>query len=60
MDLSTFIAEARAWLDDHAEPLTASAHAAAWGAGSDDVQVFHDLTDDRGAPAAVPRDGLAA
>ena len=47
MDLSTFIAEARAWLDDHAERLTASAHAAEWGAGSDDVQVFHDLTDDQ-------------
>ena len=46
MDLTTFIAEARAWLDDHAAPLVASAHAADWGAGSDDVQVFHDLTDD--------------
>ena len=28
MDLSTFITEARAWLDAHAERVTASAHAA--------------------------------
>ena len=47
MDLTTFIAEARAWLDEHAEPLTASAGAAEWGAGSDDIEVFHDLTDDQ-------------
>ncbi len=46
MDLATFIDSARLWLEEHAVPLTASDHAAEWGVGDDDVEVFHDLTDD--------------
>jgi alkylation response protein AidB-like acyl-CoA dehydrogenase len=39
-----FRAEAAAWLKEHAQPRPAVSDA--WGAGSDDVSVFHDLTDD--------------
>ena len=54
-DLDQFRAAARAWLEQHAEPLpdpTASAtpgaaddedSAVVWGQGSDDVAVFHDI-----------------
>jgi len=37
-----FSAAAHAWLSDNAKPRTPPGHAA-WGAGPDDVSVFHDL-----------------
>ena len=43
MDVATFTERARAWLDEHAVPLAAPAVAIEWGAGSDEVSVFHDL-----------------
>jgi alkylation response protein AidB-like acyl-CoA dehydrogenase len=46
-DLETFRERALAWLHDNAEPRPdESAGTPAWGEGSDDVAVFHDLTDD--------------
>jgi alkylation response protein AidB-like acyl-CoA dehydrogenase len=44
VSVDEFRAEATAWLKRHAEPRAATA--AAWGSGSDDVSVFHDLGDD--------------
>src|SRR5918995_897990 len=41
--LDAFRTRASSWLKEHAEPRAASA--SAWGRGSDDVSVFHDLTD---------------
>ncbi|MGH9085406.1 MAG: acyl-CoA dehydrogenase family protein [Acidimicrobiales bacterium] len=38
-----FRARAAAWLKEHAEPRVEAS--SAWGTGSDDVSVFHDLTD---------------
>ncbi len=50
MDLEAFVERADAWLAEHAERLTASTGTAelagAWGVGSDNVEVFHDLGDD--------------
>jgi alkylation response protein AidB-like acyl-CoA dehydrogenase len=44
-DLETYAAEARAWLEQHAEPKAAPTDDdLAWGVGSDDVSVFHALT----------------
>jgi alkylation response protein AidB-like acyl-CoA dehydrogenase len=43
-DLLDFVASARAWLAANARPRVDVA--AAWGAGSDDVSVFHDLTEE--------------
>jgi alkylation response protein AidB-like acyl-CoA dehydrogenase len=39
-----FRAQAAAWLKEHAEPRATVS--SAWGAGSDDLSVFHALTDD--------------
>jgi alkylation response protein AidB-like acyl-CoA dehydrogenase len=39
-----FRAAASAWLKEHAEPRASGG--SRWGTGSDDVSVFHDLTDD--------------
>jgi alkylation response protein AidB-like acyl-CoA dehydrogenase len=44
MDLAAFIDAARAWLDDHADPIDASTRAGTWGMGDDGVEVFHDMT----------------
>lgn len=55
-DLDVFRAEARAWLEVHANSLGSvgtdssgddDAGAYIWGQGSDDVSVFHDLTEDQ-------------
>lgn len=50
-DPELFRKEARAWLEDHAEPVVEvdadeEAAPAVWGVGSDSVAVFHDLSDD--------------
>jgi alkylation response protein AidB-like acyl-CoA dehydrogenase len=50
-DLDVFAKEARAWLDEHAEPLTTvdtddEAGAVVWGEGRFDVAVFHNVSDD--------------
>jgi alkylation response protein AidB-like acyl-CoA dehydrogenase len=45
MDLDTFTKQARAWLDDHCQPTVASPADIQWGMGSDDVSVFHDLSE---------------
>ena len=50
-DLDQFRSDARAWLEANAEPLTADDHAddegtSVWGQGSDNVAVFHNLTED--------------
>ena len=45
MELSAFHAQAAAWLADHADRRTVGSTAS--GRGSDDVSVFHDLTDDQ-------------
>ena len=49
-DLELFRTEARAWLEAHATPRAAAAEAdhdraLEWGVGSDDVAVFHNLTE---------------
>ena len=44
MDVEVFRAEAAAWLKEQAAPRESAG--SAWGSGSDDVSVFHDLTDD--------------
>lgn len=43
VDLEEFASKAKSWLAGHAEPLTSGA--IAWGAGEDDVSVFHDLSE---------------
>jgi alkylation response protein AidB-like acyl-CoA dehydrogenase len=43
LSVEEFRARAAAWLKEHAEPRAEVS--SAWGAGSDDVSVFHDLTD---------------
>jgi alkylation response protein AidB-like acyl-CoA dehydrogenase len=49
-DLETFRKRARAWLLDNAEPRPdESTPTRRWGEGSDDVAVFHDLTDEEEA-----------
>ena len=48
-DLQTYAAAAEAWLAGNATPRQEAAGPGpekAWGAGSDDVSIFHDLTDD--------------
>jgi alkylation response protein AidB-like acyl-CoA dehydrogenase len=48
-DLQTYAAAAEAWLAGNATSRREAAGAGpdkAWGAGSDDVSIFHDLTDD--------------
>jgi len=50
-DPELFRKEARAWLEDHAEPVVEvdadeETAPAVWGVGSDSVAVFHDLSDD--------------
>ena len=52
-DLELFRKEARAWLEDHGEPLptvdaavTEDDHNIVWGQGSDNVAVFHNITED--------------
>ena len=50
-DPDLFRKEARAWLEDHAEPVVEvdadeEAAPAVWGVGSDSVAVFHDLSDE--------------
>jgi alkylation response protein AidB-like acyl-CoA dehydrogenase len=45
-DLASYAAEARAWLAAHAKPCREGDEATAWGSGSDDVSVFHDLSDE--------------
>jgi alkylation response protein AidB-like acyl-CoA dehydrogenase len=42
-DLHDFTVAARAWLEANASPRVETS--AAWGVGSDDVSVFHDLSD---------------
>lgn len=42
-DLDGFVKDARAWLEANAQPRADVAQA--WGEGSDDVSVFHDLTE---------------
>jgi alkylation response protein AidB-like acyl-CoA dehydrogenase len=43
VDLEDFASAATSWLAAHAEPRTSGV--VAWGAGDDDVSVFHDLSD---------------
>jgi alkylation response protein AidB-like acyl-CoA dehydrogenase len=43
VDLEDFASAARSWLAGQAEPRTAGV--VTWGAGDDDVSVFHDLSD---------------
>ncbi len=46
-DLDRFLAEARAWLDEHAEPLPdSSTDELVWGKGDFSVSVFHALSED--------------
>jgi alkylation response protein AidB-like acyl-CoA dehydrogenase len=45
-DLAAWAAAARAWLEAHAARRPRGATGSAWGEGSDDVSVFHDLSDD--------------
>jgi alkylation response protein AidB-like acyl-CoA dehydrogenase len=45
-DLQHYADEAAAWLSANATPRRTSAGTGTWGVGSDDVSVFHDLTDD--------------
>ena len=48
-DLQTYAAAAEAWLAGNSTPRPEAAGAGpekAWGSGSDDVSIFHDLTDD--------------
>ena len=45
-DLATWTAGARAWLAAHAKPCREEGGSSDWGSGSDDVSVFHDLSDD--------------
>jgi alkylation response protein AidB-like acyl-CoA dehydrogenase len=44
VSVEEFRAAAAAWLKEHAEPRAEAT--ATWGRGSDDVSVFHDLTDE--------------
>ncbi|MGH2669969.1 MAG: acyl-CoA dehydrogenase family protein, partial [bacterium] len=44
-DLPGYAAETRSWLAANARPRAAAA--TAWGSGSDDVSVFHDLPDEQ-------------
>ena len=53
-----FRADAAAWLKEHADPRPAVS--SAWGTGSDDVSVFHDLTDAEERDLLDRADGVAA
>ena len=53
-DLEDFRSSARTWLEQHAEPLSEASHTnddgtAVWGQGSDNVAVFHNLTEQQEA-----------
>ena len=45
VDVAAYRESAHDWLVEHAAPRPVAAAAARWGEGSDDVSVFHDLTD---------------
>jgi len=50
INIDTFVARARDWLEANAKPLESPvAGGARWGVGPDDVPVFHDLEDDEEA-----------
>jgi alkylation response protein AidB-like acyl-CoA dehydrogenase len=50
IDIDTFVARARDWLEANAKPVESpAARGARWGAGRDDVPVFYDLEDDEEA-----------
>jgi alkylation response protein AidB-like acyl-CoA dehydrogenase len=48
-ELDAYAAEARDWLEANATPRKSAGERSAWGEGSDDVSVFHDLDQDEEA-----------
>ena len=49
ISVDDFVAEARVWLDEHAEKRTDRGGDFVWGEGEFDVAVFHDMTHDEEA-----------